>query len=303
MRTLIATDGSEEATMALRTASGLLRKENNEFSVLCVAPEFSATEAAPKARPGLERRRQAYRAKIGAETNAILNRAKEVLTASGVEAKTISEFGSPARVILRQSEHAQVTVVGATGKRDSSRVGIGPVASRVLEHASGTVLVARQPKGNLRVLLPVDGSAASRQALRVLRSYFDVQAADITVMHVVETPWLHLGLEQQWFDYPADVFEQVDPGLQLEFELGREAESIVENAQQQLEEYALGLRSVVTEGNPATEILGEAEQGEYDLIVLGASGASDVKHQILGSVSAKVAAQASCSVAVVKFEG
>jgi len=46
--------------------------------------------------------------------------------------------------------------------------------------------------------------------------------------------------------------------------------------------------------------LGQAEQGEYDLIVLGASGANDMKHRMLGSVSAKVTAQAPCSVAVVK---
>jgi len=41
MKTLIATDGSQEATAALRTASRLLRKKGNEVFVLCVAPEFS----------------------------------------------------------------------------------------------------------------------------------------------------------------------------------------------------------------------------------------------------------------------
>ena len=59
---------------------------------------------------------------------------------------------------------------------------------------------------------------------------------------------------------------------------------------------------VIRDGNPGTEILGEAESGEYDLIVLGSTGMSGLKHQMLGSVSAKVAAQAPCSVAVVKFE-
>jgi nucleotide-binding universal stress UspA family protein len=80
----------------------------------------------------------------------------------------------------------------------------------------------------------------------------------------------------------------------------READPIVEEAQAQLEGYALESRSVIREGNPATEILGEAELGDYDLIVLGATGVSDLKHQVLGSVSAKVAAQAPCSVAVVR---
>jgi len=74
----------------------------------------------------------------------------------------------------------------------------------------------------------------------------------------------------------------------------------VEDAEAQLEGYALGSNSLIREGSPATEILGEAELGGYDLIVLGATGASDLKHQMLGSVSAKVAAQATCSVAVVR---
>jgi len=40
MKTLIATDGSQEATVAVRGASRLLRKDDNETSILCVAPEF-----------------------------------------------------------------------------------------------------------------------------------------------------------------------------------------------------------------------------------------------------------------------
>jgi CBS domain/Universal stress protein family len=40
MKVLLATDGSDQATTAFRTASRLLRRENSEFDLLCVAPEF-----------------------------------------------------------------------------------------------------------------------------------------------------------------------------------------------------------------------------------------------------------------------
>ena len=40
MRVLLATDGSDQATTAFRTASRLLRREDSEFDLLCVAPEF-----------------------------------------------------------------------------------------------------------------------------------------------------------------------------------------------------------------------------------------------------------------------
>ncbi|MBI4482602.1 MAG: universal stress protein [Acidobacteria bacterium] len=56
----------------------------------------------------------------------------------------------------------------------------------------------------------------------------------------------------------------------------------------------------MAEGIPASEILREAESGDCDLIVLGATGVTDMKHEMLGSVSTKVAWNAPCSVSVIK---
>jgi len=303
MKTLLATDGSPEATMALRAASRFLRKSRNEFSVVCAAPEPMVQTATKAVKRDGKRLGEAYRKRIARETESILSVARDVLATEGVEAKAITQFGSPSGVILSMTEDYDVTVVGATGRKDQFLVGIGPVAGRVVEHGAGTVLVVREPStdGSWRALVAVDGSRASQAAVNALKMYFDIGGAEITLMHVVETPWIHLGLNPEWLDYPNELLDRVDPEIQLEFELGREAEIVVERAEVQLEDYTLGLKSVIREGNPATEILGEAELGDYDLIVLGATGVSDLKHQMLGSVSAKVAAQARCSVAVVKI--
>ncbi len=304
MKTLIAFDGSQEATTALRTASRLLRKKDNEVFVLTVAPEFSGLPSVEELGAKRERVRLAYQRRIGKETEAILDKARQILAAEGIDASTITEFGSPAKTILRLSGECDVTVVGATSRLDRSKLGIGPVASRVVEYGTGTVLVARAltSENNWRVLLTVDGSASSRQALRAMTKYFNAGSLEVTVMHVVETPWVHFGLDRKVFDYPGDAFDRLDPEIQLELEMEREAGNIVESAERQLDGYVLGLKSIIREGNPGTEILGEAETGDYDLIVLGAAGRSDFKHQMLGSVSAKVASQAPCSVAVIKFE-
>ena len=304
MKTLIATDGSREATAAVQTASRLLRKKDNEVFVLCVVPEFSVSPSANGSGAKLEQVRLVYQRGVLKETEAILDGARQVLAAEGIAASIVTEFGSPAKTILRLSAECNVTVIGATGKRDQSKLGIGPVASRIVEHGTGMVLVARElsSESSWRVLLAVDGSASSTQALRVITRYFNADSLEVTVMHVVETPWVHFGLDRKVFDYPGDAFDKVDPEIQFELGMEREAERIVESAEQQLDGYVLGLKSIIREGNPGTEILGEAEAGDYDLIVLGAAGSSDFKHQMLGSVSAKVAAQASCSVAVIKFE-
>ena len=298
MRVLLAPDGSPEATAAVRTAGRVLRKEENDFLVLCVMPEFSGR----KNDEASNHVRSTYEQRSIRETESILNRAQQTLAAQGINASTAARFGSPAKTILDLSADFDVTVVGATGKRDISKVGIGPVASRVLEHGSGTILVARDLVGEntWRALLAVDGSRSSMRALRAMIDYFKASSLDVTCIHVVETPWVHFGDDEELVD--AAVFvENIDPELQFKQQMGHEADSILEDAEEGLADYVLGSNRLIRAGNPGTVILGEAEVGDYDLIVLGSTGMSGLKHQMLGSVSAKVAAQAPCSVAVVKL--
>jgi nucleotide-binding universal stress UspA family protein len=244
-----------------------------------------------------------HRRRLARKTKVILDDADKILRGEGVEARLFSEIGSPTDVIVKLAEGYDVTVVGAAGRNHPAFAGLGSVASRVVEHAAGMVLVARElaSSDTLRVLVALDGSLASRHALQVMSAYFNIDSAEITLVHVKETPWIHLGLDREWFDSPEDVFDQADPQIQLEGELQREADELLEDAQTMLAKHNYSVLTQIQEGNPATEILGEAESGQYDLIVLGASDAMDSKHTMLGSVSAKVAWQASCSVAVVKL--
>jgi nucleotide-binding universal stress UspA family protein len=299
----MTTNGSREATTALRTASRLLRKTRNEVAVLCVAPEFARPigKTNEKRAKGGQTREQ-YRRRMARETKAILDDAAKILRSQGIEARLLSEIGSPTDVIVKLAEDHVVTVVGSAGRNHPAWAGLGSVASRVVEHAEGIVLVAREVASSdrVRVLVGLDGSLASKHALSAMTEYFDIDAAEVTLLHVKETPWIHLGLDREWFDSPEDVFDQADPEIQLESELQREAEDVLEDAQSRLAKFNYSVLTQIEDGNPATEILGEAESGQYDLIVLGASDAMDSKHTMLGSVSAKVAWQAPCSVAVVK---
>lgn len=298
MKTLMATDGSNEATAALRTATRLLRRRDNDVHILCVAPEFYE----PGGRKQATRVRVEYERRIAQETKRILERAHQTLLAEGVAAEIRAESGSPAEVIVRLANDYDVTVLGATSQYDTTRPGIGSVASRVVEHAPGIVLVGRENAGRSspRILLCVDGSRASQAALNALTKYFNTESAGITLMHIVETPWVNLGLDQDWFDRGGETRDLKSSEIQLEEELQIEAKEIIDDAAEQLARHGLDVTTVIAEGNPATEILGQTEQDEYDLIVLGASGATDMKHRMLGSVSAKVTGQTACSVAVVK---
>jgi nucleotide-binding universal stress UspA family protein len=56
----------------------------------------------------------------------------------------------------------------------------------------------------------------------------------------------------------------------------------------------------IRQGVPYREIVQEAEDGEYDLIVLGARGKSRLKEFLYGSNAEKVVRRAHCSVYLVK---
>ena len=306
MRVLLATDGSSQSTAAQQTATALLRKEQNQFDLLCVAPEFTPPKA--KLKQDTKKRTQilqSYRERVRIQAREMLMRVQASLAAKGIEAGIRTEIGSPARVIVELANDYDLTVVGAHDRYTRGKPGLGPVAARVVGSATNAVLVGRDllADRSWRILAAVDGSLASERALDLMAASLRVQSAEITLMHVTETPWIHLGLDREWFDSPREMIDRSGNEIEAAFEreLNYEAENVIDASRLLLEKYGLSTTTVITEGDPALEILSEAERGDYDLIVMGATGESDLKHNMLGSVSAKVSQDAPCSVLVVKF--
>jgi nucleotide-binding universal stress UspA family protein len=304
MKVLLATDGSDQATTAFRTAARLLRRDDSEFDLLCVAPEFYFPKGeAGKTAKKTARMIEAYDHQIRSEARQHLINAQATLAALVVEAGARVEVGSPARVITRLAAEYDITVVGAHDQYTRSKLGLGPVASRVVAAAPGAVLIGRElgEEGRQwRILAAVDGSLASERALEVMSSSLQIEEAEITLLSVAETPWVHLGLDREWFEYPAEL-DGHPLARSFKDELQREAAAVVEHARRRLERYGVSATLMTAEGDPALEILGEAERGEYDLIVIGATSEGDLKHNLLGSVSTKVTQAALCSTLVVKL--
>jgi nucleotide-binding universal stress UspA family protein len=295
---LFTTDGSRESAQAIRTGIRLLKTPDCEIDVLCVAPGLSTLPSERRK----ARTHARYHHRIGEETRRILQEARSLLKAEGIEAQTISESGSPVEVILRLSRDYDLTVLGARGKAVESQSGLGPVASRVAEHSSGSILIARESPGvnGPRILAAVDGSLASYHALDATNTLCDLRGAEVTLLHVIESPWLHLNLEPDWFDYQQETGVPEEPEFPLDREMQREAEALIELARDRILGQHPATVPMILRGNPANEILSEAERGGYDLVVIGATGATDFKRVMLGSVSAKVAWNAPCSVLLVR---
>jgi len=274
---LLTTDGSNESKDALRAAIRLLARQDRETDVLYVAPETARSEQQDR---------------MAQHTKRILQEAERILREEGIAVSPLCRTGSPARVILHEAKNYDITVLGAKGRDEHSQGGLGPVASRLVEHASGCVLIGRTPPRDrqARILVPLDGSNGSDQALDKLASFFDLESADVTLLHVLETLWL-----------PED--ENNEPQAesdQVKLELRLEADALLSQARAKILPMHSGVTTLIREGLPANEILSAADQGDYDLIVVGASEATDMKHQVLGSVASKIAWNAPCSVLLVR---
>jgi nucleotide-binding universal stress UspA family protein len=291
MRILIGIDGSPDSATALRAAEHLLQRIDREIDILCVAPSYRRRE---------EQGHEGYVRRILSETNRILEAARRMLPADE-NFNLLTEVGSPSAVLVDKSEDYDLTVIGPTGYRTNGGAGLGAVASRVVENAPGPVMVAREPRNEdgLRILAAVDGSSASVHALQALCELFDLKSAEISLMYITETPWIQLGLEEDWETYSEEDQEKSESGV-FEKELVREGVEIIERARDLLRDSGAAVNTRMSEGNPANEILSEAERGQYDLVVAGATGTRDLKHRMLGSVSAKLAADAPCSVLIVR---
>ena len=89
----------------------------------------------------------------------------------------------------------------------------------------------------------------------------------------------------------------VRTGAQVNF--GPHAGDDVALAHAFLRERGIESEMKVANGDPAEEILKEARQGGYDLLIVGTRGLGPVGRLLLGSVSSKVADRSPCPVLVV----
>jgi nucleotide-binding universal stress UspA family protein len=139
----------------------------------------------------------------------------------------------------------------------------------------------------MRVLVPVDGSEPSDDALVYALEQFD--DAEIVAIHVMDpvdsaTAW-GPGVADDWLSASEERSETI-----LE-----EAEAIAEDVDRTVE-----TDSVV--GRPAHTIVEYADEHDIDHILLGSHGRDGLSRVLLGSVAETVVRRASVPVTVVRSE-
>jgi nucleotide-binding universal stress UspA family protein len=146
-RILLATDGSEEAELALKTAVDLADCTNSELHVATVAPEYHPAHfEVPETGRLLDEARRA----IEREAREVLDgQVKKIEEAGGIVAEAhLRTGGRRDQEILQVGEEisAGLIVMGSRGLGGLRRALIGSVSDSVVRHAHCPVLVVRPDK-------------------------------------------------------------------------------------------------------------------------------------------------------------
>ncbi len=143
-RILLATDGSGEAELALRTAVDLANSTNSELHVVTVSREYRPPYEIPEHGKLLEEALQ----QIEREARDVLDgQAKKIEEAGGTVAKAHLRTGGRRDeeiVHLAEDIGAGLIVMGSRGLGGIRRALMGSVSDSVVRHAHCPVLVVRK---------------------------------------------------------------------------------------------------------------------------------------------------------------
>ena len=138
-RLLVAIDGSDSSTLALRAAITVARRDNAALTLLCVAPDAAHDLGRFAAAAGVPPTSQA---ELDAEAEKILRRTVE-LVPEDVPVRTIVRRGRPGPAIVAHAREDtyDAILVGARGVGRVAAI-VGSVSAYVLSHADVDVFVA-----------------------------------------------------------------------------------------------------------------------------------------------------------------
>jgi nucleotide-binding universal stress UspA family protein len=140
-----------------------------------------------------------------------------------------------------------------------------------------------------KLLVPVDFSAHSAEAVHVATDLARRYDASLTLIHVYDP--LVYALPHGFTLFTQPQLERVFEALESQL-AGAKAQAI--------EAGAARVQTRLLQGTIAGQITEYSARGEFDLVVMGTHGRTGMKHLVLGSIAEKVVRTAACPVLTVK---
>ena len=140
----------------------------------------------------------------------------------------------------------------------------------------------------MKLLLAIDDSQYSQEAVKQVAAYFSPQATEIMALHVL-TP--------ASYSMPPQMARGYAPEMEA---LGKEVSSMLEHATQKLRSAGFAVEARVETGECPSTIIDCSADWNADLIVVASHGHRGLERMLLGSVAESVVRHAKCSVLVVR---
>ena len=294
-RILLATDFSPWARRAADYACAIACSWKASLTVL------SVVEFMPGLNPDYPVHQQ-YLADLLKHATADLTNLKVRTERRGIAVTTRVATGIPSEEVITaaQAEDSDLIIVGTRGKTGLAHVMLGSIAERVIRGASCPVLTVRtepaesdQEEGDpsmpvtlARILVPVDFSDCSLDALAFAVKVAQQAEASIILLHVLEP--VSYGLDF--------TLGNITTREEARISWTKRLEDLASSHRQPHVPVEIQLRG----GLPIDSILDSAQTMPCDLIVMGTHGRRGISHAFSGSVAEAVLRKAHCPVLTVR---
>ncbi|MFB9238327.1 universal stress protein [Plantactinospora siamensis] len=275
---VVGVDGSADARRAIELAAAEAHRRHRSIRVVhaFLWPMLHVdVDPPPEGPPEAGLRRQADRI-----LQAALAETRAAVDGVPVEGEVVD--GQPAAVLCRESRDASLVVVGDRGLGGFGSLLVGSIALQTASYASCPVLVARgaeHPGGP--VVVGVDGSATSQQALAVAAEEAALRGAELRAVHAFRHPRSN---------GPGDMMPLVYDTESLRAEEDRRLAEAVADWQDRYPEVPVIRR--VAHARAAPTLIEESARAQ--LVVVGARGRGGLAGLVLGSTSQAVLHHAHC---------
>ena len=289
-RILLATDFSDWAGRAEEYAWSLAATWHAHLTTMTVL------EFPPGLNPGYPVNHQ-YLTHRMTEATEQLAAFKQRALQRGIAVSTRIATGIPSEEILAaaQAEDSDLIIVGTRGKSGLAHVLLGSTAERVIRTAPCPVLAVHMTKDAStgdhgirleRLLVPIDFSDCSLDALEYATVVAGQAKASIDVLHVLEPVSYGLDFTLSHAEERLQQRETLTKGL--------------EDLSAAVSTTGISVTCHLRGGLPVDTILDNVCSLKIDLIVMGTHGRRGLSHIMAGSVTERVLRKVSCPVLTVR---
>ena len=149
-----------------------------------------------------------------------------------------------------------------------------------------------------KILVALDGSESADRALDFALDLAEKYSADVVLLSVVQP------LIVPMISYPTAGVPPVPPVAMGTYPKGLKVsyEKVLSEALKKAKKIKpkVKVSTKLVEGRPSDRIVETAKEGNFDIIVIGSRGLGGIKEFFLGSISDRVADEATCPVLIVK---